>query len=168
MSTVARSLTQTHDASRIASRRARGFTLIELLVVLTILALSGAAIMLTLPDEGARLRQDSQRLAAYMGHARDEAILTLRTLEVVASPHGYEVRIEDHGHWQPLTDKPFRARAWEDGVRPQMPRGQAQVSVRFDPTGMAEPRTLQLAMGTRKARVQVAADGQVSVDASAH
>lgn len=156
-----------HAAPCARSRHARGFTLIELLAVLTILALSGAAILLTLPDEGARLRQDSERLAAYLGHARDEAILSLRTVEVVAGPRGYQVRHEDHGRWQPLTDKPFRARSWEDGVRPLLPRGQAQLSVRFDPTGMTEPRSVALAMGARQARVAVAADGQVSIDASA-
>lgn len=159
--------------SRPAGRRAQrgpafraltGFTLVEVLVVLAILGLAGSAVALTLPDPGAGLDRQAQRLGVHLVRAREEAILGTRMVELVAEPAGYRFARQRFGGWQPLREGPFAPTAWEDGVRPEFARQSSRASFRFDPVGGAQPQALVLGDGTRRLRVAVDGHGRVRID----
>lgn len=144
---------------------ARGFTLLELLAVLVITALASTLVVLTLPDTRRDLHDQADALASALGHARDEAILSLRMVEVSIDAGGYAFRRQAQQRWVPLDEKPFAAMRWPAGVQAQMPVGGTQVSVRFDPTGAATPQRIALADGQQQLQVVVDAAGVVRIDA---
>lgn len=148
-------------------RYARGFTLVELMAVLAVLALAGAAVLLTLPGDRDALATSADAFAAKLAHARDEAVLGMRTVEVTATAQGYGFTRRRFDGWQPISERPFGNVAWDEGTQPRLPPGTRQVGFRFDPTGASEPRTLVLAREGRTARIAVDGAGAVTVDAGA-
>lgn len=143
---------------------ARGFTLLELMVVLAIAGLAATAVLLTLPDDDATLHAQSDAFARQLLHARDEAILRGRTVQVAVDGAGYRFSREEFGRWQPLEEGPFAARAWRDGVDAVLPPRQARLGFRFGPAGEAEPQALLLGLGQSRVRIAVDPAGKVTVD----
>lgn len=145
-------------------RRARGFTLVELMVALAIIGLAGATVALTLPSGDHALARDAETFAARLAHARDEAILGMRTVEVAVTARGYAFSRRRFDGWQPLEGRAFAAVDWDPGTQPRLPPGAPRQAVRFDPTGATEPAIVVLEREGRRARVAVDADGTVAVD----
>lgn len=148
-------------------RRAHGFTLVELMVVLAVIGLAGAAVALTLPPADDVLLEEADALAARLAHARDEAILGMRTVEVAVGPRGYGFSRRRFDGWEPLGGRAFASVDWTPGTQPRLPPGEARMAFRFDPTGAAEPAVLELQREGRRARVAVDDDGGVRVDVAA-
>ena len=146
-------------------RRARGFTLVELMAVLAVLAMAGAAVLLALPGDRDALVATADAFGAKLAHARDEAVLGMRTVEVTATAQGYGFTRRRFDGWQPISERPFGNVAWDAGTQPRLPPGARQVGFRFDPTGSSEPRTLVLVRDGRSARIAVDGAGAVTVDA---
>ena len=145
----------------------KGFTLIELLVVMAIVGLAATAVLLTLPDGDAALYRQAETFGLQLRHARDEAILGMRTVEVAVTARGYGFSRRRFDGWQPLDGRAFAAVDWAPGTQPQLPRRDARMSFRFDPTGAAEPGSLVLLREGRRMQVTVDDGGEVTVDGRA-
>ncbi|GGK09748.1 GspH/FimT family pseudopilin [Luteimonas terricola] len=148
-------------------RRARGFTLVELMVALAVIGLAGAAVAMTLPSADNVLVKEAETFAARLAHARDEAILGMRTIEVEVSAAGYAFSRRRFDGWQPLDGRAFASVDWQPGTQPQLPRRNARMAFHFDPTGASEPRSLVLVREGRSARVSVDGGGEVTIDGAA-
>ncbi|WP_022971652.1 GspH/FimT family pseudopilin [Xanthomonas maliensis] len=146
--------------------RARGFSLLEVLMVLVITALAGTLVLLTLPDRRPNVAAQADTLAGALAHARDEAVLSLRMVEVSVRADGYRFRRQHADRWQPM-EPPFVDAQWADGIQAALPAGTQQQSVRFDPTGAATPQRVVLRDGARHVALQIDANGMVQVDAAA-
>lgn len=150
---------------RFARGRGRGFTLLEVLVVVAIMGIAATAVLLTLPDSDATLYRQADAFGRRLQHARDEAILGGRAVQVSVDATGYRFARRDAGDWLPLDAGPFAPRPWADGVQAALPPRQPRLGFRFGSTGDSEAQTLRLALG--EARVEIAVDtaGQVDIHA---
>lgn len=122
-----------------------GFTLVELVVAITIIGISAAAIVLSLPGAGDDVRRSAIRLAAHAGAARDAAILSGRPVLFTPGAAG----------WQAGDAPPVR-----------LPPGQTLNTapagpILFDPTGLASPARLTVRQGDASASVTISAAGDV-------
>ncbi|WP_434988053.1 GspH/FimT family pseudopilin [Xanthomonas melonis] len=142
-----------------------GFTVLEVLAVLVITALASTLVAMTLPDARRDLHDQADTLASALIHARDEAILSLRMVEVIIDTRGYRFRRQARQQWVALEETPFSATLWPGGVQTVLPAGSTQLSVRFDPTGAATPQRIALADEQQQVQVLVDAAGGVRVDA---
>jgi general secretion pathway protein H len=160
-------ISTTSRAARLArvAANASGFTLLEVLVVVVIIAVLAAAVSIKLsPDARQTLREEALRLAALLGHARDEAIATGGALAWQSTTDGYRFveRARDRT-WQPLTRDPaLRPRSLPIGISLaaiELPaRGaNAQAVIVLSPTGVHDPFRITLALGNH--RVRVSSDG---------
>lgn len=133
-----------------------GFTLVEVLVVVVIIALAGALTVLALPDPRPSLVSETERFAATLAKARDQAVLTNRVAAVRVDADGYALTGADPVAW-----------AEGDTVTILTPDGAGApaASLSFDPTGVVDPATLTLRRGDARAQVSVDQAGQVRVDA---
>lgn len=145
------------------SRAQAGFTLIELLVVLVVIGLASTAVALTLPDGNAGLHRQVDTFGQHLKHARDEAILGGRPMQVIVDVRGYRFGRRDFGQWHELVDAPFSARQWTAGVDARLPERREQLHFRFDATGTAEPQRLVLARDGVQTEIVVDAAGTVRV-----
>ncbi|CDF60344.1 type II secretion system protein H [Xanthomonas citri pv. fuscans] len=148
-----------------ANRCARGFTLLEVLAVLVIAALTSSLVVMTLPDTWRDLHDHADALASALMHARDEAIMSLRMVEVSIDAGGYGFRRQAQQQWVALDEAPFAAMRWPQDVQVQLPADSTRVSVRFDPTGAATPQRIALGDGRLQMQIVVDAAGVVQVDA---
>lgn len=142
-----------------------GFTLVELMVVLVILGLLGTAVALTLPDGRGQVRAEAETLATRLQRAREEALLTNRPVEVVVGEEGYDFRVLRRGAREPLIAPPFEAEAWGEGVGATVSGPAPEDSVRFDPTGTAQPATITLRRAEQQLAVSVNGMGEVRIHA---
>lgn len=141
------------------NRGDRGFTLVELMVVVAILALASTAVILTIPDGSANLREEAQRFAGRVGAARDQAILMSRPMAVSVDAAGYGFARRERGAWRALEDKPFATTPWRAEVHPA-----ATARIVFDGTGATEDAAqVVLVRRDRQVPVTVSADGRVAV-----
>jgi general secretion pathway protein H len=140
----------------------RGFTLVELLVVLAIIGLSGAAVMLAIPDPRGNLRDDAERFAARAHAAQDAAVIEARDMALWVSSSGYGFERRERGKWVPLTAKPFRPESWPKGAQALV--GEAgKARIRFDTTGQSEPLDVMLVRDDGRVQISISADGTIHV-----
>lgn len=137
--------------------RRAGFTLVELMVVITVIGLAATAVVLSAPDPRPSVSIEAERLAARLVMARDEAILSNRSVAAIMSADGYRFQAFDGVDWQPLTGA-LKGSQWSQGVTP------AQTGrLVFDPTGATEPIEIHLSKDNRNMTVSVDGAGEVSL-----
>jgi general secretion pathway protein H len=129
------------------------------MATLAIIGLAAGAVMLTLPDTTPDVADEAVRLGARLTAAREEAVMTNRSVAIEATATGYSARVFDGTGWTPLNDGPFRPEAWQAGTTL---KGDA-VRVAFDPTGVAEPATLILIRETTMATISIDGAGEVRI-----
>lgn len=140
------------------SARQAGFTLVELVVAIAIIGIASAAILLAMPGPAEAVQREAARVAARAVAARDLAIITGHTVELVAAPGGWTLR----------PTAPVPAGAAAPGMAAfQLADGMALAfdpagPIRFDATGLATPAQITLAgPGGHRARITIDAAGQV-------
>lgn len=145
-----------------ARRGPAGFSLVEVMVVVVIVGLLATAVVLNLPDPRPSLGREAEALAARLVRAREEAVLSHRTLEVVIDPEGHRVRTVTPGGREPVEAPPFEPRAWEETTRVS-----ADVVIGFDPTGGVSPGRVELSRPEAAQGLAVTVDGsgEVRIDA---
>ena len=118
-----------------ASLKHNGFTLVELMIVIFIIGLSSALVILTLPSGQSELRADSEKFAARVAVARDNAILQSRPISVwiAASGYGFEELLQES--WQPALDSALEPQDWSADIIAQTPQDR-RIRVVFDSTGL--------------------------------
>lgn len=109
-----------------------GFTLVELVVVMTIIGITSAALVLTLPGPDDRVRSAAVKLAAQATATRDMAILT----------------------GQNTAFQPVVADGLTVNSEPAGP-------ISFDATGLATPTRIVVSSGDAAAGVTIDAAGDV-------
>jgi len=148
--------------SAIGERREAGFTLTEMLAVLAIIGLAASLVLTTAPVSHTTLAGEAERFAARLMRAKEEAVLTNRTIEVIITGRGYDFAVRRGATRNALAEGPFREVPWAQNTTAITDSGSR---IAFDPTGQATPAGIALYRDNGKARVQVDAGGNVTLDA---
>src|SRR3546814_17793300 len=123
--------------------------------------LMGAAVVLTAPDDSRTLVREADTFAARLVHAGEEAILTVRVVQVTVDAHGYAFARQSFGQWQALDEGPFEPVEWTEGTTPMLDGRQVQASFRFEPPGGSVKQRVRLAHHGRQAEGDVDASRAV-------
>jgi general secretion pathway protein H len=140
-----------------------GFTLIEMLVVLTIIGITAGAVLLTAPDSRRSLIDEAERFAANLARAKEEAVLTNRTVDVQITSKGYAFGVVSRGLHRPLEQRPFGPVAWSVDTTAVV-SGDQRSRIAFDSTGVATPTAVDLFRNDGHVRVRVDMAGSVKID----
>lgn len=143
-----------------------GFTLVELMVVITLVALAGAAVVMTMSGGPDPATTAASRFASRLGAARDEAVVTGNPVSAWVSRSGYGFERLSKGEWTPIEDKPLESSDWPEGVAVTgSARAAAQrTRIRFDAMGLTgDAATLQFADAEGRAEVRVEPSGDILV-----
>ena len=135
-----------------------GFSLIEMLVALTIMALAAGLVVLT-NSSGASLAAETDRFAAAIAAARDQALIENRTVVMSISDTGYAA--SSRRRLGPPVASQTGA-LWEAGTSVASADGRLPVVLMFDPVGLTEPVELMLFRGSASERLSISSSGQVS------
>jgi general secretion pathway protein H len=150
--------------SAIGETSEAGFTLIEMLVVLTILGIAAGAVLLTAPDSRRTLIDEAERFAAGLERAKEEAVLTNRTIDVQITPEGYAFGVISRGLRRPLDQRPFGSIAWSEDTMAVFSRSDQRSRIAFDSTGIVTPAAVDLYRSDGHVRVRVDMAGSVKID----
>jgi type II secretion system protein H len=78
-----------------------GFTLLEVLIVVTLIAIVGAAVVLTIGRRGdTELEAGAERLLGALNHAREAAVVSGRPYGLFITPSDYEMVVFDGREWR--------------------------------------------------------------------
>jgi general secretion pathway protein H len=130
-------------------------------MTVAIIGLAAGAVVVSMPDPRPSVADESERFAARLQKAREEAILANQTVAVEVTGQGYDFSRFDGAEWSALNEGPFKTEIWAEGltVSPIDP----PLRVVFDPTGAAEPAELTLSRDSQSMRVAVDGAGEVLV-----
>lgn len=146
----------------------RGFTLIEVLVVIVIVGITLGLVTVNFSrDERVRLEESARRLALLVQFARDDAIVSGRSVALTAEETGYVFSQRQYGRgWVPHAHLPMRS-TFESRVELRLrvagvdlPTGEPLV---FSVSGMALPYELVLAAAQWQVTLTGNHAGMVSV-----
>lgn len=149
-----------------------GFTLVEMMVVLLVMALAGGAVVMAVGSGGRSVTSDAARLVGRIAAARESAIIGARPVSLWISPSGYGFDLYRDGRWQAQTKGALAAHDWDkgttvaaSGISGEAARASGGAArLTFDNLGLPEgPVAIDLKRDDRSARVEVAANGDVSV-----
>lgn len=147
-------------------RSTAGFTLLEVLLVVVILAVLVSLVTVRIaPDARQSLREEATRLAAVLGHAHDEALVTGAAFAWHPDANGYRfVRRDPDRVWRAVdSDAALRARTFVTGVQlaavetPERTTN-ATPAIVILPTGASGPFRITLALDDH--RMRVSSDGR--------
>lgn len=149
--------------------RRNGFSLVEMMVVLFVMGVLAAAVVLVLPGDADRLRRESERFAARVSAARDEAIAEGAPVAVVVSEAGYYFEERRGGAWAPAEGRGLSLSNWSEGtiVAVDTPGGQTggRARIVFDSVGLASSDLrLRLSRGGVTRSLTIARNGRVGAD----
>ncbi|MBA4807005.1 GspH/FimT family pseudopilin [Brevundimonas sp.] len=150
--------TASRRAASGSAKRRSGFTLVELMVTIAVIGLAAGAVVLSMPDPRPAVGLEAEQFAARLSRAREEAILTNRSVAADVDASGYGFSSFDGVEWTPLNGV-FVARTWGEGVVP--PREPLRVV--FDPTGVADPAQVRLTRDNTSRTVVVDGAGEVAI-----
>jgi general secretion pathway protein H len=160
------------SGARIIARRNSGFTLLEVLVVVVILAVLVSLVTVRIaPDARQSLREEATRLAAVLGHAHDEAIVTGAAFAWQPDANGYRfVRRDPDRVWRTVDgDAALRARTFTTGVQlaavetPEHTTN-ATPAIVISPAGASGPFRITLALDEHRVRVSSDGNGRPVVE----
>jgi general secretion pathway protein H len=146
--------------------RSSGFTLLEVLVAVVILAVLGSLVTVRIAQDARRsLREEATRLAAVLGHAHDEAIVTGAAFAWHPDANGYRfVRRDPDRVWRAVDgDAALRARTFTTGVQlaavetPEHTTN-ATPAIVISPNGASGPFRITLML--EEHRMRVTSDGR--------
>lgn len=137
-----------------------GFTLVELMVVVAILGVLASVVIVSAPDARPSLAAEAEQLSVRLTRARQEAVLSNRTIEAAVDRAGYRFAVVSAGLRRPIGEGPFRPVEWIEGTAPEEP-----VRIAFDPTGLAAPARVRLIRDGRLIEVAVGGGGEARVHA---
>jgi general secretion pathway protein H len=155
-----------------STRCLRGFTLLEVLVVVVILAVLVSLVTVRIaPDARQSLREEATRLAAVLGHARDEAVVTGAAFAWQADLNGYRfVRRDPDRVWRTVEGDPtLGARTFPAGVglaaveTPERTTN-ATPAIVIAPTGASGPFRITLALDEHRVHVSSNGSGRPVVE----
>ncbi len=149
--------------------RRNGFSLVEMMVVLFVMGILAASVVLLLPGDADRLRRESERFAARVSAARDEAIASGSPVATVVSEAGYYFEQRRNGSWLPAEGRGLALANWSSGtiVAVATPGGQTggRARIVFDPVGLASSDLrLRLSRGDVARTITIARNGTVRLD----
>ncbi|MEN5146139.1 GspH/FimT family pseudopilin [Brevundimonas diminuta] len=142
---------------RLASEQRTGFTLVELMVVMAIIGVAAGAVVLSMPDPRPTLAVEAERFAARLTLAREEAVMTNRSVALRADATGYGFESFDGAVWTPLTGV-LAPKVWGEGAAVA---GAARAV--FDPTGGADAFSVRLEREDQAVTVAIDGAGEVTI-----
>jgi general secretion pathway protein H len=125
-------------------RQYSGFTLLEILIVTVIIGIAlSLAVANLFPDEGERVRQESERTLALLESARDESALTGKTIALQITGNMLEFLERDRTtveeKWLTLSGN-FAARSFGKNINAELMVGNDNnAAATFQPAGVALP-----------------------------
>jgi type II secretion system protein H len=134
---------------RAAAVAAPGFTLLELIVTLMVLALALAVVGPTIgrTTETIRTRAEVARFSAFLRHAREQAITTQRSHDLIFEPAVHRVTLRAGEEVRATRSLPEHLT-----VQAEPPPA---LTVRFEPHGTSSGGTFRVASGSIRYRVTV-------------
>jgi general secretion pathway protein H len=137
-----------------------------MMAVLAILGLAAGAVLLTMPDTHRSLLDEAERFAVNLVRAKEEAVLTNRTIDIRITPEGYTFGAISRGLHRPLDERPFGPVEWSDDTTATLSNTDQRARIAFDSTGIATPVAVDLFRSDGHVRVIVDVAGSVRVDAA--
>jgi prepilin-type N-terminal cleavage/methylation domain-containing protein len=133
---------------RAAALAPSGFTLLELVVTLVVLALAVAVVGPTIgrSTDTIRTRAEVARFSALLRHAREQAITTRRTHELIVDPTAHRVTLRSGDEVRQTRSLPEHLSVQADPVA---------LTVRFEPHGTSSGGVFRVASGTARYLVTV-------------
>jgi general secretion pathway protein H len=144
-------------------RQCWGFTLLEILIVTVIIGIALSLVVANMfPDEGERVRQESERTLALLESVRDESALTGKTIAVQITDNTLEFLERDRTtveeKWLALTGN-FAARPFGKNINAELIVGNENNAVAtFQPAGVSLPFRINIASTQGGTRRSIAAD----------
>ncbi len=161
----------------------RGVSLVEILVVLMIAAMVAGVVVMSMPPLRSEARDESERFAARLSRAADEAVTGGEMLGLKVAEDGYSFYRYERGEWKSL-DSDFKTAGtfppdlaveltFDDAAKKNQESETEKDTeetplpgVMFAPTGETTP--FEIAFQEARARVSVVLDGAGKVEVRRH
>jgi hypothetical protein len=96
--------------------------------------------------------------------AKEEAVLTNRTIDVRVTPEGYAFGATSRGVRQTLEQRPFGGVQWSENTTAIVSEASDRSRIAFDATGIATPAVVDLFRSEGHVRVSIDVAGSIRID----